>query len=258
MKKNRLISAFLLVVFLFSISAMAIYADNSAICWYLKKKKNSAPDFPNNTDFIDSNSGYYIDKKANKSADKVLYLTFDAGYENGNVEKILDILKEKDVPAAFFILSNLIIKNTELVKRMHDDGHLVCNHTKNHKDMTTLTEEEMEKNLLALETLYEEKTGYTMTKFFRFPEGKYSEDRLSLCHRLGYKTFFWSIAYADWDNGKQMSCDKAINKLMSQTHPGAIILLHPTSETNVKILPTLIERWRNEGYRFGSLDEITG
>ena len=256
MKIRRIITALLLLVFILGLYAPTVSADNNAICWYLKKNKNSAPDFPPNTDFLDSHSGYYINKEASQSGEKVIYLTFDAGYENGNIEKILDILKKEDVPAAFFILSNLIIKNTDLVKRMHDEGHLVCNHTKNHKDMTTLTENEVEKNLAALETLYEEKTGYTMEKYFRFPEGRYSEDRLALCDKLGYKTFFWSVAYEDWDNAKQMSDVQATKKLMTQIHPGAIILLHPTSQTNVNILPTLIKTWREQGYRFGALSEL--
>lgn len=256
MKICKAISLALSVFLCIQILSTSIYADNKAISWYIKKNPGFAPTFPSNTDFIDENGGYYIDKRANECGEKVIYLTFDAGYENGNVAKILDVLKEQKVPGAFFILSNIIIKNTELVKRMHEEGHLVCNHTKNHKDMTTLTEIEMEKNLEALEALYEEKTGYQMTKYFRFPEGKYSEDRLALCSRLGYKTFFWSAAYDDWDNSRQMSNTKAIKKIITQTHPGAIILLHPTSETNVNILPTLIRLWREQGYKFGSLDEI--
>ena len=155
-----------------------------------------------------------------------------------------------------FILANLLIKDPDIVKQMFEDGHLVCNHTKNHKNMSTLTNDEMRDNLLALEKLCKENTGYEMKKYFRFPEGKFSERTIKNANSLGYKTFFWSLAYADWDNSVKQSPDSAINKLIKNTHPGAVILLHPTSDINVEILPVLIEKWRNEGYSFGSLETL--
>ncbi|MBQ2718600.1 MAG: polysaccharide deacetylase family protein, partial [Clostridia bacterium] len=183
--------------------------------------------------------------------------TFDAGYENGNVEKILDVLKEEGVPGAFFILDNLILRNEALVRRMGDEGHLVCNHTLRHRDMTRVTDEAaFLKELTALEDLYRERCGREMAKYYRPPEGRFNEENLKMAQKNGYKTIFWSIAYADWDNDRQPSCDAAVKKLLDNTHNGAIVLLHPTSSTNAAILPTLIKAWRAEGYRFGTLDEL--
>ena len=239
--------------------SVAIHA-NAAECtytWFIKRNGKDTPGFSRESAMVESNNGYYIDKDAAKSNDKILYLTFDAGYENGNIEKILDILKNEDVPAAFFILDNLILKNADLVSRMSEDGHLVCNHTKNHRDLTKCTREEIIENISDLEKIYEEKTGKTLAKYFRFPEGRYSEESLQIISDMGYKTVFWSFAYADWDNKKQPDTQKAYRKVLENTHDGAVILLHPTSTTNVEILPLLIKEWKSQGYRFGTLDDLT-
>ncbi|MBQ8303144.1 MAG: polysaccharide deacetylase family protein [Clostridia bacterium] len=248
----------ILLVMTFILSS-AIYASGETTChWYIKHRKGEVPQFPPEANTIEQYDGYYIDNKLSQSSEtKRLYLTFDAGYENGNIEKILNILKEKNVPAAFFLLDNIILKNTDLVLRMGEEGHLVCNHTKNHKNLSNASEEEIAKNLTALEKIYEEKCGREMSKYFRFPEGNYSIEALKCVQKLGYKTVFWSFAYDDWDNGRQMSNEKATKKILDNTHNGAIILLHPTSETNTEILPTLIEEWRAMGYSFGTLDELT-
>ena len=225
--------------------------------WYLKRgKEGEAPQFPPSAEYIVEQNGFYMDNGAYANGEKVIYLTFDAGYENGNISKILDILKEKRVTGAFFILSNLIKKNQDIVRRMADEGHLVCNHTKNHKDMTTLTDEEMTANLQVLYDQYKELTGMEMAKYFRFPEGRYNKEKVALCNTIGYRCVFWSAAYADWDNGRQPDCEWAYNKLLSQTHPGAIYLLHPTSQTNAEILGRLIDTWQSMGYRIGSIAEI--
>ena len=141
--------------------------------------------------------------------------------------------------------------------RMISEGHTVCNHTKNHKDLTKLTEEEIKQDLLSLEKVYEEKTGDMLAKYFRFPEGKYDEKSLKTISCLGYKTIFWSFAYADWDNGNQPPVDSSIKKIIDNTPNGEVILLHPNSATNATILPTLIDKWREMGYKFGTLDELT-
>lgn len=231
------------------------YAEN-ACNWHIKKRGNSTPDFPPNASIVTENGGVYIDASAAINDEKKIYLTFDAGYENGNIEKILDIMETHNVKGAFFILSNLIDKKPELVKRMADEGHLVCNHTYNHKDMTTLNNEEILANLLRLETKYKDVTGFDMEKIFRFPEGRYSERTLRLLGDNGYKTVFWSMAYDDWDNSRQMNPETAKDKLLSTTHPGAILLLHPTSSTNATILNDLICEWKSQGYTFGSLKDI--
>ena len=188
---------------------------------------------------------------------KVLYLTFDAGYENGSTEKILDTLKEQQVPAAFFLVGNYIEKNADLVRRMEAEGHIVGNHTMHHKDMSKITDEAaFTKELQDLEKLYEDTVGKPMPKYYRPPQGIYSEDNLRLAQKLGYKTVFWSLAYVDWNNDSQPTREQAFAKLLPRTHPGAVILLHSTSKTNAEILGELIEKWKAEGYRFDTLEEL--
>lgn len=252
MKILRFIS--LAIVFAVVLSVVS-YADEGHN-WYIVKRGNNIPGFPDTVNVINENGGVYADITANKNGVKKLYLTFDAGYENGNIEKILDIMRDERVSGAFFILSNLIDKNPDLVKRMADEGHLVCNHTSNHKDLTKLTDDEIIANLKRLEDKYKSVTGYDMEKIFRFPEGRYSEHVLRLLNENGYTSVFWSMAYADWDNTRQPSQEVAKNKLLSTTHDGAIILLHPTSSTNAAILRDLICEWRSMGYSFGTLKEI--
>ncbi len=174
------------------------------------------------------------------------------------MEKILDTLKAEEVPAAFFVLGHLIKKNRELVLRMKEEGHLVCNHTMRHRDMTKITSEEaFAAELQELEALYRREIGGEMPRYYRPPEGRFSEENLRMAQKLGYKTVFWSFAYADWDNEKKPPAEAAIQKILDHTHNGAVILLHPTSATNAAILPELIKRWRAMGYRFGTLDELT-
>lgn len=190
-------------------------------------------------------------------AEKVLYLTFDAGYENGNTAKILDILKAHDVPAAFFLVGHYMEKNADLVRRMVEEGHIVGNHTMHHKDMSQLSEKDtFSKELTDLETLFQEVTGKELPKYYRPPQGIYSEENLKMAQELGYKTVFWSLAYADWNNDAQPSKEQAFAKLLPRTHNGAVILLHSTSATNAVILDELLTHWESEGYRFESLDKL--
>ena len=239
--------------------ALAFPSAAASLGWYCKRnKEHKQPTLDPKMTVIEQYDAYYVDKNhGDTSEDKVIYLTFDAGYENGNVERILNVLKEEDVPAAFFILDNLILKNTDLVKRMAEDGHTVCNHTMKHRDMTKVTDlETFRAELDGLATLYEEKIGVPMAKFYRPPEGKFTEQNLKFATELGYTTVFWSFAYADWDNKMQLPEEEAIKKVLDNTHNGAILLFHPTSETNAKILGKLIAEWRAQGYRFGTLDEL--
>lgn len=234
---------------------------NASYGWYFKKNTaHTQPGLDTPMKFIEKYNGYYVDTKHNNpdDADKVIYLTFDAGYENGNVEKIMDVLKEENVPGAFFVLDNLIVRNTDLVVRMANEGHLVCNHTKNHKDMTKITDKaEFEKEIKGLEDLYREKTGLELARYYRPPEGKFNEQNMQYISEMGYKTIFWSFAYADWDNNKQLDPRTAKKKVLDHTHNGAVILLHPTSATNAAIMKELICEWKSQGYRFGTLDELT-
>ena len=256
--KNALFKSLIFTVVFSLLLSLSVYAKGDVYSWCTPRNGNKQPVFSKEAALVEDNGGFYIDKNHGDSAEeKVLYLTFDAGYENGNVEKILDTMKEKGVTGAFFVLDNLIIKNPDLIRRMKNEGHLICNHTKSHKNLTKCTEEEIKADLLALEEICIKNTGIELDKYFRFPEGKYSIESLKCVNNLGYKTVFWSFGYADWDNNNQPSESYAIKKILSNTHNGAVILLHPTSSTNARILPTLIDAWCAMGYRFGTLDELT-
>ena len=189
------------------------------------------------------------------TSQKVIYLTFDAGYENGSTEKILDILKAHEVPAAFFLVGNYIEKNADLVRRMVEEGHIVANHTMHHYDMSKLSDKDtFSKELTDLEALFKETTGKEMPKYYRPPQGIYSEENLKMARELGYKTVFWSLAYVDWNNDAQPTREQAFAKLLPRIHNGAVVLLHSTSQTNAQILDELLTKWKEEGYRFASLE----
>lgn len=200
-------------------------------------------------------NAYYIDERNHK--EKRIYLTFDAGYENGYTEKILDILKEEEVKATFFLVGDYIESNPEIVKRMVDEGHTVGNHTMSHPDMSAIaSKDDFEKELKDLEVLYKEVTGKTMKKIYRPPQGKYSEDNLALAREMGYSTVFWSLAYVDWLVDEQPTREDALNTLNSRIHDGAVVLLHSTSKTNCEILQELIKGWKEEGYVFCDIEAL--
>jgi peptidoglycan-N-acetylmuramic acid deacetylase len=199
-----------------------------------------------------------MNAKRRVSSEKIAYLTFDAGYENGNVEKILDTLKEKGVVGAFFILKNLIDRNPDLVKRMCTEGHFVCNHTASHRDVSKFkSKDELSVELNVLNEKYKNLTGEDLKKYFRPPEGRFSKESLKFAEELGYKTVFWSFAYADWDNAKQPTPEYAKKKIYDNIHNGCVLLLHPTSSVNAEILGEVIDHMRNEGYTFGTLDDLS-
>ncbi|MCQ2424739.1 MAG: polysaccharide deacetylase family protein [Lachnospiraceae bacterium] len=189
--------------------------------------------------------------------DKVIYLTFDAGYENGNVAKILDVLKKHDAEGAFFILEQLAKAEPGLVRRMKDEGHLVCNHTATHPDVSQMKSAgALRKELCRLEDAVREVTGEDPDPFFRPPQGAFTADSLAYAAQCGYRTVLWSYAYADWDNARQPDPQKAIDRILDHTHNGMVLLLHPTSSTNAAILDRLLTEWEARGYRFGSLYEF--
>ena len=189
--------------------------------------------------------------------EKVLYLTFDAGYENGCTEKILDALKKHNVPATFFLVGNYIRENPDLVRRMVKEGHTVGNHTMHHYDMSKISSQSaFQKELTDLEALYRDVTGQEMQKYYRPPQGTYSESNLQMAKALGYKTVFWSLAYVDWNNDKQPTAEYAYSKLLPRTHDGAVVLLHSTSSTNAQILDELLTKWEQMGYRFAPISEL--
>ena len=187
----------------------------------------------------------------------VLYLTFDAGYENGCTEKILDTLKKHNVPAAFFLVGNYIEKNADLVRRMVEEGHIVANHTMHHYDMSKLLDQAaFEKELKDLEALFTSVTGKEMPKYYRPPQGIYSQQNLEMAKALGYKTVFWSLAYVDWNNDSQPTKEAAFSKLLPRVHKGAVVLLHSTSATNAQILDELLTKWESMGYSFAGIDSL--
>ena len=256
---KRIMTITLIFCLLFNIHCLPIKADTDALSWYCKRNTNNLqPILPGEFAFIEDYDTIWINKSRNDNENrKIAYLTFDAGYENGNIAKILDVLKEKDVKGAFFILENLINSNPELVLRMQREGHLVCNHTAHHKDMSKVSDiQNFSKELTALEDSYKALTDCEIDRYYRPPEGKFTEDNLRFAKECGYKTVFWSFAYADWDNNNQPSEEYAIKKILDNIHNGAVLLLHPTSSTNAAILGTILEEMRNIGYEFGTLDEL--
>lgn len=190
-------------------------------------------------------------------SEKVLYLTFDCGYENGNTEKILDALKKHNAQGTFFVVGNFLETAPEIVKRMQTEGHLVGNHTYHHPDMSKISDlSSFQKEMDDVANLYREITGEEMAKLYRPPQGKFNKENLKMAKELGYHTFFWSLAYVDWYQDKQPSAEEAYGKLLPRIHPGAIVLLHSTSKTNGEIMDELLTKWEELGYTFGSLEEF--
>lgn len=200
-------------------------------------------------------NAYYIEE----TAEKKLYLTFDCGFENGNTPAILDALKKHDAPATFFVVGNYLETSPDLVKRMLSEGHTVGNHTYHHPDMSKISSvEDFSKELGSLEALYQKVTGEPISKYYRPPQGIYSEKNLQMAKDLGYRTFFWSLAYVDWKQDDQPTHEQAFDKLLTRVHPGAVVLLHNTSKTNGEILDELLTKWEEMGYTFHPLSELCG
>ena len=226
---------------------------NSKIEWGIKRGDNhEQPDLGSkNRELIEKYNGMAMGNKESKN----IYVTFDLGYEAGYTENILNTLKENNVPAAFFITAHYVNTASDLVQRMIDDGHIIGNHTVNHKSMPNISETELEKELMNLHTAIYEKFNYEM-KYMRPPKGEYSERSLNTTVKLGYVPVMWSFAYADWDEAKQPSHQEGTDKIVKNVHNGEIMLLHATSKTNMEILDTVIKQIKDMGYEFKSLDEF--
>ncbi|MBQ7089162.1 MAG: polysaccharide deacetylase family protein [Clostridia bacterium] len=198
---------------------------------------------------------YYV----GDTTQKRLYLTFDAGYENGFTPAILDTLKQHEVPAAFFVVGHYLESAPDLVKRMVAEGHTVGNHTYSHPDMSAIAGKDAFLHELGrVEDTYRTLTGQEMSKYYRPPQGKYSEQNLKMACDAGYSTFFWSLAYVDWNVDAQPTREEALEKLTGRIHNGAVVLLHSTSATNAAVLDEVIATWKEMGYSFGSLSELCG
>jgi len=228
---------------------------NSKIEWGIKRGVNGEqPDLGSKNKFlIEKYNGMAMGNKESKN----IYVTFDLGYEAGYTENILNTLKENNVPATFFITAHYVNTASDLVQRMIDEGHIIGNHTVNHKSMPNLSKEELEKELMNLHTGIYEKFNYEM-KYMRPPKGEYSEKSLNITTKLGYVPVMWSFAYADWDEANQPSNEAGIKKIIENVHNGEIMLLHATSKTNMEILDTVIKQIKDMGYEFKSLDEFVG
>lgn len=255
MKKRDLLILLIAVVIALAVS-VSVFASSALTTgsWGLSFRQEGAPPIGNaGKDQLRQYQAAYI----GDTNEKVLYLTFDAGYENGCTAKILDTLKEKQVPAAFFLVGNYIQRSPDLVRRMVAEGHTVGNHTMHHYDMSRLSDKAaFSKELTDLEALYKDTVGQELPKYYRPPQGIYSEENLKMAQELGYQTVFWSLAYVDWNNDAQPTRETAFAKLLPRTHNGAVVLLHSTSKTNAEILGELIDKWKAMGYRFGTLEEL--
>ena len=223
--------------------------------WGLSFRQEGAPPVGNaDKGELARYDAYYL----GDAGQKTVCLTFDAGYENGCTEKILDVLKKHDVKAAFFLVGDYIQKNADLVRRMAAEGHTVGNHTMHHPDMSAIADPAaFRAELEGVEALYKETVGEDLPKYYRPPQGIYSEENLKQAQELGYKTAFWSLAYVDWKNDAQPDPEAALEKLNGRIHPGAVVLLHSTSQTNAEILDRLLTGWKEMGYTFITLDELT-
>lgn len=265
-KKNKIklviISALIVTIFSLSVisskeqntvETAATAESNNKIEWGIKRADNHMqPDVgASNRKALEENEGICLGSKDKKN----IYLTFDAGYEAGYTPEILQALKEAQVPAIFFITGHYLNSKPELVQQMLEEGHLVGNHTVNHKSMPSITDEEIQKEMMDLHKAVYEKFAYEM-KYTRPPKGEFNERTIKATNNLGYKTVMWSFAYADWEENNQPSEEEAKQKIISNVHNGEIMLLHSTSKTNAKVLPEVIKEIKNMGYEFKSLDEF--
>ncbi len=265
MKKINYGLTFFLAIAIFTLSAVsqkiqkesevtnANVVNNKKIEWGIKRNNNhEQPDVGSeNKKILDENGGFCLGNKEEKS----VYLTFDEGYEAGYTEKILDVLKENDVKATFFITAHYVNSQPDLVKRMINEGHIVGNHTVNHKSMPEISEEALTKEIMELHQVIYEKFGYEM-KYLRPPKGEFSERTLKQTNQLGYKTIMWSFAYEDWDENKQPEEENAKNKILNNLHNGEIMLLHGNSKTNTNILDYIIKETKNMGYEFKPITSL--
>lgn len=223
--------------------------------WYFNPREDGKQPEPiKEANFFKKYNTYYV----GNPNEKVIYLTFDSGYENGYTNMMLDVLKKHKAPANFFVVKSYIENNPDIIKRMEKEGHLVCNHSKSHVSMASIHDiDKFKDEILSVSNAYKEVTGKEMPKYFRPPMGKFSEESLKYTSDMGYSSIFWSFAYVDWYNNQQPTHEFAKNKIYSRTHPGAIVLLHSNSKTNCEILDEVITHWEEEGYKLKSLEHLT-
>ncbi|ENH97995.1 polysaccharide deacetylase [Gracilibacillus halophilus YIM-C55.5] len=221
--------------------------------WGFNKKGNhQQPDIGVYQEILDQYNSYYVDP----TGDKDIYLTFDNGYEAGFTEQILDVLKEKQVPATFFLTGHYVDDQPQLVKRMVNEGHIIGNHSNGHKDFTSISKETFVNDVESLTEKVEALSDKAVVQYIRPPSGKFDEESLQWAQELGYTHVFWSLAFVDWNEGTDKGWKHAYEEVMQQIHPGAIILMHTVSQDNADALAYLIDDLREEGYQFKSLDDL--
>ncbi|MCH1624230.1 delta-lactam-biosynthetic de-N-acetylase [Fredinandcohnia quinoae] len=227
---------------------------NHPIHWGFKKSKNHEPASAGEEydELLAKYGSFYIGDTSKKD----IYLTFDNGYENGYTEKVLDVLKKKKVPATFFVTGHYLKDQSDLVKRMAKEGHIVGNHSWYHPDLTRVSDERLAKELNSVREETERLTGQKNVTYLRAPRGIFSERTLALSQNLGYTNVFWSLAFVDWHINNQRGWQYAYNNIMRQIHPGAILLLHTVSRDNAEALEKAIDDLEAEGYTFRSLDHL--
>ncbi|KGX92975.1 polysaccharide deacetylase [Pontibacillus halophilus JSM 076056 = DSM 19796] len=227
--------------------------DVAAYGWgYQKSTDGSPPDPGLYRELVEKHGGHYVDH----SGEKVIYLTFDNGYEQGYTGQILDVLKKEQVPATFFVTGHYITSASELVKRMVNEGHIVGNHSYHHPDFTESSDQKIKEELQAVEDAVAELTSQKEMQYVRPPRGTFNSRTLAITNKLGYTTMFWSIAFVDWHTDKQKGPEYAVNSVLKQIHPGAIILLHTVSRDNALALEQMIQQLKQDGYTFKSLDYL--
>lgn len=250
---KKWISLIAVILLLFQTNAVLAYS-TKVYHWSYKPASNQKPvtTEPHFQQLLDQYGGFFIGDTTKKE----LYLTFDNGYENGFTEKVLDVLKEKKVPATFFVTGHYLKTEPELVKRMVKEGHIVGNHSWNHPSLAQISDERLKEELAKVKQEFTNITGIKEMNYLRPPRGTFSERSLALSEKEGYVNVFWSLAYKDWEIDKQKGADYAYNQIMKRIHPGAIMLLHSVSRDNAEALGRVIDDCRKQGYTFKSLDDL--
>jgi peptidoglycan-N-acetylmuramic acid deacetylase len=245
---------FVLVTHAAVVDGLASYGSNQPIHWGFKRSTDHKP--PSAGAELDQLLKTYGSFYVGDVTQNIIYLTFDNGYENGYTAKILDVLKEKQVPATFFVTGHYLKTQPGLTRRMVAEGHIVGNHSWSHPDLTQISDTRLRQELLRVEQEFERLTGEKGMAYLRPPRGIFSERTLALSAALGYRNVFWSLAFVDWQTDRQRGWAYAYRNIMDQIHPGAVILLHTVSRDNAEALAKVIDDLRAQGYEFASLDDL--
>lgn len=241
------------IIFLTLFVCLSGPANTSAFGWgYKKNTEHQIPDIGKYKEILNKYGAYYVDD----SGEKNIYLTFDNGYEQGYTAEILDVLKKESVPAAFFVTGHYVESAPELIKRMVDEGHIIGNHSYHHPDFTVIDKDAIKKELETLEEAVAEVSDQKDIKLLRPPRGVFNDNTLKWTNELGLIHVFWSLAFQDWNVSEQKGPQYAIDQIMAQVHPGAIVLLHAVSSDNAEALEQIIQELKKQGYTFKSLDDL--